>query len=316
MASIDRKGGEQVFNPNITPSTGLLTPKNGPNTLITPEFDKYFRTHERVMWQVSDIPFDQIDGNLIIADEVAAVRWATLIESHNPVFTGALLDYYRMDHEMAADAIMWGYEELKHYMADRTYLSSPALRAYVDLQDLDRELNETRAGVWGEKESKFNAYQVAVYRMVQEVATGRYYFGLATHTKEPVLKDMARTIGKDEMRHADREFDKAMAEMDKKPRKQALEEADEVFFSLDMPGSTFIPDYQKYKEPVRRATGIGVRDVVAVLRKISDLVGKPHVLKLAQSRELRDKVLGGYNIDPGQVMRHFVLGPQIRESSS
>ena len=67
-----------------------------------------------------------------------------LIESHNPVVTAELLRHFRPDHEMAADAILWGYEEFKHYLVERIYLQSPALEGLVDLEDLDRELMETR----------------------------------------------------------------------------------------------------------------------------------------------------------------------------
>src|SRR3989344_3099749 len=106
----------------IAPNTGLLTPREAPGTLITPAFDRYWRTHERVRWQLSDIPYNQIDSRLVTADDVATVRWSTLIESHNPVVTAELLTYYREDHEMAADAMLWGYEEFKHYADLRTYL--------------------------------------------------------------------------------------------------------------------------------------------------------------------------------------------------
>lgn len=297
-----------IFKFPVTPSTGLLTPREGAKTLITPAFDKYYRNHERMRWEVSDIPFDQIDRDLVTADQVAAVRWAMLIESHNPVVTADLLTYYRLDHEGAADAIVWGYEEFKHYLVERTYLQSPALADLVDLEDLDRELTATRAGEWGNKERGYTPLQVPIYRGIQEVATARYYYALARHTEEPVLKGLATLIAKDEVRHSEREFDKADVEWFKMPRTQALEQADEVLLGLDMPGLTFIPDYQKYKEPVRRATGIGVVDVVIVLKKISALVGKAHMLDLARRREFRDKVMGDYNLDPGEVVRQFVLG--------
>lgn len=88
---------ERLGTELVVPNTGLLTPGNNGDTLITPAFDKYFRTHERMMWSVSDIPFDQIDRSKLTPDTVTAVRWAMLIESHNPVVTSELLNYYRMD---------------------------------------------------------------------------------------------------------------------------------------------------------------------------------------------------------------------------
>ncbi len=50
--------------PLVTPSAGRVVPPS-PGTLITPEFDRFFRTHERVVWSFSAIPFNEIDTTLI-----------------------------------------------------------------------------------------------------------------------------------------------------------------------------------------------------------------------------------------------------------
>ena len=139
--------------------------------------------------------------------------------------------------------MLWGYEEFKHYTALRTYLQSPALESFVDMEDFDRELKAARSGEWGNKERGYTPLQIPFYRGVQEIFTGVFYEAWGRNTEEPV----------------------------------------------------------------RQATSIGVGDALRVIRRISRIVGKAHMLELAGSKAFRNKV-SDYNLDPAEVVRHFVLG--------
>lgn len=288
--------------PSVTPYTGLLTPReHTEGTFITPALDKFYRTSERTMGRFSAIRFDQINRSLVTDDDITAVRWAMLIESHNPVYTGKLLDYFQADHEMAAFVVIWGYEELMHYAKLRSYLAEGG---FVDLKDLDRELIETRAGAWGEKERGYTPLQAYAYTMVQETGTSKFYKGASNRTNEPVLKEVLTTIGKDETRHAQWYLGKAQSELARNPK--GLDEIDQVLLEFNMPGSTFISNNQEYMTSMRSLTAIGVEDIVAVLGKTTELVGLPHMLKLAGNSAFRDKV-GEYNVDIRQVLQRFIL---------
>lgn len=69
--------------------------ENRPGTIITPRFDRFFRTHEKVMWQFNSIDFKAIQPELLTPEIVEATRGAMLVESHNPVYTMRILEYYR-----------------------------------------------------------------------------------------------------------------------------------------------------------------------------------------------------------------------------
>lgn len=291
------------LNPLVASNTGLLIPREQPGILFTPRFSRFFNTHEEVMWKFGSIPFDRIDRSLITEGDIEAIRGAMLVESHNPVYSQKLLDYFSQDHEMAAFIVTWGYEEMKHYGVLRTYLEVADL---VDLVDLDRELIQTRAGPWGDVESRFTPVQSFAYTMLQEAVTGRFYNGFARHTKEPVLRKILNLIGKDEFRHCQWYLDKAKEEL--RNNHHAGDEVDEALLGFGMPGPTFIQDYERYNAAMRKAAHIGVGDVVAVLKKAGELVGTRHMLELAASKEYRDKIMHGWNVDPKDVLGHFILG--------
>ena len=245
---VDQKG--EVLSPNlykeqgsplVIPKTGLLTPKDRVGVFFTPALDKFYRGHEKAMGRFSSIPFDEIDKSLVTDTDVMAVRWTMLIESHNPVYTRELLDYFVHDHEMAAFAAIWGYEELMHYAKLRTYLEAGQ---FVELKELDKELIETRAGPFGEQERQYNPIQFFTCTMLQEGVTARTYRYWSRHVKEPVLQKVFDTMGKDEMRHCQFYLDKAKGELKGKPK--SLDEIDEVIVNFSMPGSTFIRNNEDY----------------------------------------------------------------------
>lgn len=299
--NMERRGG---LNPLVAPNTGLLIPREGP-VFITPRFSRFLHTHQEVMQNFNSIPFDEIDRSLITEGDIEAIRGAMLVESHNPIYSRELLDYFSQDHEMAAFITTWSYEEMKHYGILRTYLEVTNL---VDLVDLDRELIQTRAGPWGDAESRFTPVQSFAYTMLQEAVTGRFYHGFARNTEELVLKKILTDIGRDEFRHCQWYLEKAKEALGNNPNPHVRDEVDEALLGFGMPGPTFIQDYERYNAAMRKAAHIGAGDVVAVLKKAGDLVGKPHMLKLATSKEYRDKIMDGWQVDPKVVLSHFILG--------
>lgn len=285
------------------PHTGLLIPRENPEgTFITPALDKFYRTSEKMMGRFSAIRFDQIQRELVTEPEVQAVRWGMLIESHNPVYTAELLNYLGPDHEMAAFTVIWSYEELMHYAKLRSYLVEGG---FVDTQDLDRELIETRAGSWGDEYRGYSPLQNYTYATLQEVATARFNRAWGNHAQEPVLKEVFASIGKDETRHSQWYLGKAQAELVGNPR--GLDEVDQVFLEFDMPGQTFVKGMAEYKAAMQSYGAIGLEDVIAVVGKAAEIVGLPHALKLAGSSVFRQKITGEYGVDTKQVMQHFLF---------
>ncbi len=245
-----------------------------PGQLFSPAFDRYYRTHERIMWDLGAIDFSKIQPELLTDTEVQAVRGVMLVESHNPVYTNLLLDYFRHDHEMAAFVVTWSYEELKHYMALRAYLEASGR---VNIDELETELAQTRAGSLQREEKDFTPLQFEAYAMLQEQITGSYYKRFSECVKEPVLKDLLSLIGKDEYRHCQWYLEKGKQALLKDPRR--VGEVVEVLTQFTMPGTTFIQNYGEYTKAFLRAVKLDMSALKESLSKIEQLTGKFDALK-------------------------------------
>ncbi|MBI4497905.1 MAG: acyl-ACP desaturase [Chloroflexi bacterium] len=279
------------------PQTDSLVAPRVPGTLFTPAFDRFFRTHERVMWNFSSIPFEKIDLSLITEDDINALRAAMLVESHNPVYTRVLLDYFRMDHEMAAFVVTWSYEEMKHYGVLRTYLEATGL---VDLVDLERELNETRAGPWGDIESQFTVAQSFSYTMLQEELTGLFYQKFARRTKEPVLRNILTLVGKDEFRHCQWYLYKAKQVLSR--NRHAREEVEDLLLRFEMPGPSFIQEYGKHGYAMLKVAPPDANSFRQVMARVGELTGRTHWGKLATDPIYVRKLREEWGMEPREVL--------------
>jgi rubrerythrin len=270
---------------------------NAPGVLISPEFDRFFRTHEKVMWQLSAIDFSKMQPELLTADEVEALRGAMLVESHNPVYTMRILEYYRPDHEVTSFVTTWGYEEMKHYAILRTYLE---VSGRIDKAELANELDITRAGPWGDEETRFTKVQSFTYAMVQEQATARFYKRFAEYTKEPLLQEILRLISKDEYRHCQYYLDKGKQELSLGGER--MREVDEVLLNFQMPGPTFVKDFDKFVEAGMKVAPIDVGAMRETADKVAQLTGRMHMLKLAADRTFHRKLSDEWGIDIRSVL--------------
>ena len=271
---------------------------NIPGQLFSPEFDRFYRTHERVMWDLGAIDFSRIESDLLTDTEVQAVRGVMLVESHNPVYTNLLLDYFRHDHEMAAFVVLWSYEELKHYLALRAYLEASGR---VNITELEQELEQTRAGSLARDEKDFTPLQFEAYAMLQEQITGSYYKRFAAAVKEPVLKDILSMLGKDEYRHSQWYLDKGKQALMKDPRR--LGEVVEVLTHFTMPGPTFIQNYSDYTKAFLRAVKLDVSALKESVSKIEQLTGKFDAFKTGTRVTYMRKISEGFGMASKEAMQ-------------
>ena len=269
---------------------------DSPGLLFAPDFDRFFHLHEKMMWHLGAIDFGSLRRDLLTQEDVAAVRGAMLVESHNPVYTTRLLDFFRHDHEMTSFIVTWSYEEMKHYAVLRTYLESCGM---VDEQDLDDELRVTRAGPWGEAEMGFTRVQSFTYTMIQEQVTGRFYRNFADATREPLLKEILRIIAKDEYRHCQFYLEKGKQELD--ADRGRLKEVDDVLLNFEMPGPTFM-DYERHLEAGMRVAPFDLSAMKETVDKIAQLTGKLHLLKLATDSAFHHKLKNELGLDLRMVL--------------
>jgi len=249
------------------------------------------------MWQFGAIDFGSLQPDLLTQEDVEAVRAAMLVESHNPVYTQRLLEYFRHDHEMSAFVVTWAYEEMKHYGVLRTYLEATGR---VDLQDLTRELDVTRAGQWGDVETGFSNLQSYTYTMLQEEITGLFYKRFAETTREPLLKSILQLIGRDEYRHCQYYLDKGRQEL--ATDRGHMREIDEILLGFQMPGPTFIQNYEGHSQAMLRVAKIDIAAMKEILDKVAQLTGRLHLLKLTTDRAFHRKLRDEWGVDLPQVL--------------
>lgn len=267
-----------------------------PGVMFTPQFDRFFRTHEKVMWNFSALDFSTIRKDLLTQEDVDALRAAMLVESHNPVYTMRILEYFRHDHEMTSFIVTWSYEEMKHYAVLRTYLEACGM---VDRDDLHDELRATRAGPWGDEEMGYSNVQAYTYTMIQEQVTGRFYRAFADHTKEPLLQNILRLVSKDEYRHCQYYLEKGKQELERDRSK--LKEVDEVIANFQMPGYTFM-DAKRHTAFGIKVAPVTVGAMKETVDKIGQMTGKMHLFKLATDRGLHRKLQDEFGLDLKKVL--------------
>jgi len=262
-------------------------------------FGQFFATHERMLWKLSDLPWDRIDRHQLDTGTVAAVQAAMLVESHNPVYASTLLAKFRLDYKMTNFLAVWTYEEFKHFAGLKTYLEATDS---VPPAALQAELAATRAGDWLIPDH-YTDIMMATYAMVQELVTGIFYKNFALRVKEPVLKTLLSQIGKDEYRHCQFYFDYAKQILDRDRSRMA--EIDVALLEFEMPGPSFVPDYERHGLAMLSAANPGVGAFREVLGKVSNLVGKMHVLQLASNSTYRARLQDNWGMDTRQLLGAF-----------
>lgn len=318
-------------------------------TVGDPVFDKFYRVHEKMAWSLTDLgdnlrasiegtPLEE--GNTIILPsfrpelltpfEVDSLTTSMLIESHNPVYTSTLNSYpeNRMDFRETNFLATWSYEEWRHFQASLMYLEAVAgaKREHPDqtgipevkMEEIGERLGTTRAGRFGEEESKYTRIQLYGNTMLQELLTHHAYRKFAKRTQDPMLGDLYLKMAGDEMRHHVWYYDRLNESLHPDPEQpnkvdpQALEEFVELLKMFDMPGKTFIPDYEINPEYVRES--INPDSVIGrlLVGKIDQLIGRDEVNKLLGNKDFADSLKGrgirGRDILALRIVRRLPVG--------
>lgn len=287
---------EGSFESPVTPNAHVQIPAR-PGLVVNPYFDAFYRGHKKAMWGLDQIPFDRIQPKKLTDDDLLALVTAMKVESHNPVYTAGLLEYFRPDHEMTSFIVVWSYEELQHYLSLRAYAEACGK---VNLRDLEQDLQRIRSGPWGDEEMDFTEAESYGYTMLQEQVTGRFYQKFADKTNEPVLKQMLRLVGKDEYRHATYYLGKGKQQAQEDP--EVARDMGRRLLKFGMPGSTFMDEYREGAKVMNRVASPGPLDMFAVVKKVGEMIGYPTMFDLLDQKEHQEALREHWGVDIGQVM--------------
>ncbi|MEI7463779.1 MAG: ferritin-like domain-containing protein [Burkholderiales bacterium] len=157
---------------------------------------------ESIGWRLEDIDFTAIDSTHSAADEplLLLLIASSFIESGTHLYASNLMTHFDGDQEITTWLTeQWEAEELQHGRALRTYVShawpsfdweqayAGFIAAFAPLCTMSRL--EPRRGL------------EMVGRCVVETSTTSLYRAIQGHARDPVLRDVVRRIGDDEVRH-------------------------------------------------------------------------------------------------------------------
>ncbi|WP_107072984.1 ferritin-like domain-containing protein [Streptomyces rubellomurinus] len=155
-------------------------------------YNKIFDWFETTRWDWKEIDFRNIDAELLGEDEVdylteaAIIEFGTLPGAHN------FLREWEGETSFSSWALMWGAEEARHSLVQARYLENIGVRIRSKHALYKREpypMGSSRAGT-------------LMMNIISEARASELYHRLAAETREPVIKQIWKLLGRDESRHA------------------------------------------------------------------------------------------------------------------
>lgn len=151
-------------------------------------------------WTLDDIDWDAFDPSKVDPDLLRTIKTASLVEANAPDYVTYLSRVFAGDPELVAEFHRWGAEEEQHgaalarwaELADPTFNFAEALKQFQDGYSLPLEAEVSVRGSRGGE---------LLARCVVETGTSSFYTAIKDATDEPVLKQIAGNLARDEFNH-------------------------------------------------------------------------------------------------------------------
>ena len=152
-------------------------------------------------WTLDDIDWTAFRPDLVDAPLLATIKAAALVEANAPDYVTYLCNVFRGDGPLCDAVRLWGDEEVQHGRALARW-ASMADPSY----DLDTALQRFRAGYQqvpldSDQSTRGSQPGELFARCIVESGTTSFYSAMHDTAQEPVLKQIARNIAADEVRH-------------------------------------------------------------------------------------------------------------------
>lgn len=218
------------------------------------EYMTFFERAERTRrWSLfDDVPWDRLDEAPKDARLALCAETFCGVELHLPDYLRNHLELLEGDYSRAWFAASWGYEEGKHSLVLREYLSRSGQRTEAQLHDY---AEQTLAREYTAPYD--TARQATLYGALQELITFVIYSKQrqsAQRVGDPVLAEIYRLIGRDEMAHS-RFYQRMLALHLDYDRPGTIADLAHVMRTFRMPAHDLLPDYED-RITVMRTAGI------------------------------------------------------------
>lgn len=203
-------------------------------------------------WSIfNDIPWDKLDVSKTTATTAQCIETFCAEEMYVPDYSSNGLQLTRSMFGLAWFQTCWAFEESRHGLVFREYLTRSGLRSEAEFAALEAV---TFAKAWSLPFK--TARQMACYGALQEGATYMAYKAQKEKARcagDTVLEAIFHYVGRDEAAHGG--FYRAMVELElAHDRAGTIFDLAYVLSNFKMPGDGLIPNYQERL----RASGAGI----------------------------------------------------------
>ncbi|GGD01719.1 ferritin-like domain-containing protein [Pyruvatibacter mobilis] len=151
-------------------------------------------------WTLDDIDWQAFDAAKVDADLLRTVKAASLVEANAPDYVSYLSVVFADDPAMLDELERWGAEEEQHgaalarwaELADPGFSFDKALKEFQDGYSIPQDVEESTRGSRGGE---------LLARCVVETGTSSFYSAIRDASDEPVLKEIAGRLARDEFNH-------------------------------------------------------------------------------------------------------------------
>lgn len=183
---------ETMSQPLSGTDNSVATAVAVPDLLDTSLYYSLFREAEAVRWQMSDIPFDEIETDKASPALVGLMRDLASAELTTWTATNQFFEAFKDNVDFTQWLTVWLYEETKHPQALMRWLKHFG------------ESFDVTFMVEGRKTYPFMNSKMGtlVLNILSEIETAAFYLSVSQNVQEPVLKIIAQNLAADEARHA------------------------------------------------------------------------------------------------------------------
>lgn len=154
-----------------------------------------FQQYERNHWRLSAMDFSAIRRDLVRPEYITLAKSAVMGESNVIAAVHGFLNEFVDDYDFSTFATIWGYQEVQHHYAFKTWLV--ALDADVDSKPVEAMREPYAPGT--------TPAATLATNIISELTVNHVYKSVARWVDEPVLKEILLNASRDEAGHA-REF--------------------------------------------------------------------------------------------------------------
>ncbi|KAA2252823.1 ferritin-like domain-containing protein [Solihabitans fulvus] len=154
-----------------------------------------FRQFERNHWQLGDIDFGAVRLDLVRPEYVSMAKSGVIGESNVIAAVHGFLNEFVDDYDFSTFAVVWGYQEVQHHYAFKSWLNA-----------VGHDVADGRVEAMREPYAPGTTPSATLAtNVISELTVNHLYRRLASAVTEPVLRQILTSASVDEAGHA-REF--------------------------------------------------------------------------------------------------------------